>query len=1000
MAVSFDGIDDKLERTTSVISGTVFTVYCRFKLNSIGTTERIVGISNISSASNYLAITASSSNIWELSWRGGGSSPNASGWVFETWGTTDTDWHTLVFIARASNDYEIYFDNVLVATSSVSSTPSGLNRTFLGHWARSISSGFGNCDISEFASWTTDLSTDQVRQISGGIKGTVLGIEPLNSTSYIPLDDYPNEQSVDGLTFRDTSGNNNTLTGDNGVNNTGLISIAEPVMSYQSEIILPAEELIDANETDTFEISDSILVTDTIVKESDSILISDSVITQDTTVQELENLQITDSIIVTSTNVDAKFASKIISINPLIFVTDTSPIEIVKIDTTDPSNITWIIQTVSSVNNAKDIAINTTNDFIYIAGDQGQVVKVEVADLANQEIIDLSDTDDLLTIETNSNFGLTYAGTENEVGELYVIDERETFQLNSDLQVISPQEFQLESDFNIIETFKMDSNFQVLSEITFQISSDFKCLDKQEAEVFPPSPPDPSPPPAPSPITPLDTINPINLTDYQVFIDSVELEDTDLILNSISMTHSQSEQSTATFQLSRKHDQLNTTLKGLTRTITNQNSVEIKIKGRTEFNGEISEVSGEYNDDEEFVVVNALADEKTNQFNEITMSLPSLNERLSLYDILVQNPRIFNPIAEEDNEENPKKFKGIRVNLGDQITQSLEKIRIDDGKGNNATAIQNGIFNAIQNWTYFWGTINAKKFGNVKLGEVAAQSFFYIGTSLAPVSEDLWTLNNANHHRQRIHDDLVLKLGDGILTDDDLVGIVDNPTNIRLQLQNKGFLSVTIITKKFKQTTDQTELDLSGITGNEQSEVYEKMKQKLGFIVGDAPFKDISVRNGQKITKSKLVDEVDRLSSIKEAGFNFTEFAKKVAELEFEKLKNINGNILPDTSCTFNLTIDAYLYYGISLLTKINIDNTTETDIYNKNNGFPVSVKSITITSANRQVSLKMDNIKSTRELEEINDQFPDEEDDEYNEEEQRTLIAIKKSMRTGLNVQ
>ena len=733
---------------------------------------------------------------------------------------------------------------------------------------------------------------------------------------------------------------------------------------------------------------DSLTITSSL---EDPNLISDVSITPDI-------LSITSSLEAPFFPVIGSLISKIISVNPLIAVTDTSLVQIIKIDTTDPESLIFESVTISNINNAKDVAVNSTNDFIYVAGSNGLIVKVEIADLTNQTTIDVSDIDDLLTIETNSNFGLTYAGTENDTGELYVIDERDTFLIDSDFRVIAPQQFKIDSDFNIIATFKMDSDFQVLAQQTFLVNTDFKCLTKIEVIVFPPSPPDPSPPPSPSTIIPLDTIKPIKLTDFQVFINSVELEDTDLILDSISIIHSESEQSSASFRLTRKHDQLDTTLKGISSIITNENTVEIKIQGITEFNGNISELDCQYNDNIEFVQVNAFSPEKTNQFNNITLSLPSLNSRLSLYDILIQNPKIFYGVTNDD--DNPKKFKGIRVNLGQIISQLVNKRTIDDSLGLIADGIQNGVFVPIQNWTYFWGTVRASKFGDVELGETIAQDFFYIGTSLAPVSEELWNLTKASHHRQRIYDDEIIKLGDGTVTVSDLNGLVDNPSSVHSQLNSKGFLSGNTITNKFKKTTDSSELELIGVTSNEQTEVYEEIEKQLGFTVGEAPFQDISVRNGIFVTKSKLTDEPDRLSSIKEAGNNFVEFAKEVARLEHEKLKNINGNVLPDTSCTFNLTVDAYYYYDVSLLTKINVDNTTDANIYNNTNGFPVSVKSITITSADRRVSIQADNIKSTRELEEINGNFPSEDDDEYNEKEQRVLIALKKNMKTGLNVE
>lgn len=743
------------------------------------------------------------------------------------------------------------------------------------------------------------------------------------------------------------------------------IRISKGVARWTSNFTPPTEEYsdVDVDASENLQVSDSIQTFDTSVIETENLEIADSIEVIDTTVQESEALQISDSIIVSATNTDAKFISKIISVNPLIFVTDTNPIEIIKVDTTDPENITWIVQTVPGISSAKDVAVNTTNDFIYIAGSAGQVVKVEIDDLANQTIIDLSDTDDLLTIETNSNYGLSYAGTENTTGELYLIDERDTFLLDSDFQAISQKQFTLDSDFRTVLTFKMDSDFQVLSQQTFRLDSDFKCLTKPAVT-------------PPVTVNPLDTIEPIKLTDFQVFINSIELEDTDLILNSISITHSAGKESRASFELSRKHDQLNTTLEGVSSIITNQNPVEIRINGVTEFSGYISELNCQYQNEREYVLVNALAEEKTNQFNNITMSLPSLNSRLSLYDVLIQNPQIFNPVIDPDNEDNPKKFKGIRVDLGTEIRQRVTKFDIFDSTGSIAEEIQDGTFKPLQNWTYFWSPTVEKIDGlgivnhptdealedldrdlpiterkpwlsiHNKLQEIFdrfnpdsdrgfstnAIRFLYIGTSLAPVTEDLWDLQFARHWRQRI---------------------------------------------------------------------FENDEEELGFYeVGEAPFQEISVRNGVFIAKPRLVDENDGLYSIKDAEYNFVDYAKEVADLEYEQLKNINDEILPDTSCTLNITVDAYLYYDISLLTRINIDNTTETGIYKDSNGFPVSVKSITITSLNRQVEIQADNIKSVKELEELNSQFPDENDDEYNIEATRTLISLKTDMKTRLKVQ
>jgi hypothetical protein len=368
--------------------------------------------------------------------------------------------------------------------------------------------------------------------------------------------------------------------------------------------------------------------------------------------------------------------------------------------------------------------------------------------------------------------------------------------------------------------------------------------------------------------------------------------------------------------------------------------------------------------------------------------LPGLTSRLSIYDVLIQNPKIYNPYVDPTNEDNPKKYKGIKVNLGTKIEQTLSKWTISDTTGAIASAIQEGTFNPQQNWTYFWSP-TVTKFANnldnfnVGLGDTSDIRFFYIGTSLAPISEDLWNLDKAHHWKQRILDDI-------------------ETGKIELANPSPGY-----ITTEEVQTPSQNPVGWKTGIAHGQTPSYGVNTWQQGYktyetyyYIGEAPFKEISVRNGVKITKPKLVDTPTALYSITDASHDFSQYAKKVADLEYENLKNINGNILPDTSCSFNLTIDAYFYYQISLLTQINIDNTTQANIYNNANGFPVSVKSITISSANRQVILDADNTKSQNELDIINSQFPDEDDAEYNEPERSVLIALKTDMRTQLEVE
>lgn len=661
-----------------------------------------------------------------------------------------------------------------------------------------------------------------------------------------------------------------------------------------------------------------------------------------------ENLQLTE-IVSASIPQTANNASKIISYNPLIFVTDTDPAKIGKIDITDPENPIHTVFTLTGAKNAKDVARNSVTGFLYVACADGIVVKIDETDLSVQTIIDLGDTDDLQTIEVLDAFNITYTSTDSSTGELYMLDNRTTVLGDFRLDVLSTQKVYGDFQFDSIQVKSMNSDFTVLSTITTGFATmNFNCLGFVTVEGGPDVPIDLG-----SPVTPLDQLVPIKRTDFVVFVDSVQLEQFDVDLSTINIIHNIGEESTVTFRLNRKHDKMDYDLEGNNRQITNQNAIKITIKGITEFDGFISNLNCQYNETEEFITVTALATEKASSFNNTLLSLPSTNTRLGLYDILIQNPQIYNPVL-DPNDDNPPRYLGIKVNLGEKRLQSNYRffefdsnITVSNGElfdpetgekiinlstvGRIAQKIQNGTFIPQQNYTYFWSPI-AQKFGNINLGNISLQEFKYIGTSLSPVSEDLWFLQNAKHRIQRQRDDIITDLG--------------------------------------------------------------------YYMVGTAPFKEINVRNGIFIPKFRWSDEGGALYSILDAGYNFEDYAKEIADLEYQKLFNINEQILPETSCDINLTIDGYYYHSLTLLTRINIDNTTQTDIYKNSNGFPVSIKSININSGNMKTSLTCDNLKSNSELAIIDGNYPDEDDDQYNDEEQRIFIAQKKDMKTGLKVE
>lgn len=162
---------------------------------------------------------------------------------------------------------------------------------------------------------------------------------------------------------------------------------------------------------------------------------------------------------------------------------------------------------------------------------------------------------------------------------------------------------------------------------------------------------------------------------------------------------------------------------------------------------------------------------------------------------------------------------------------------------------------------------------------------------------------------------------------------------------------------------------------NRTQRIYDDDITNLGYYyLGEAPYMEISCRNGIYETKDKWEDRADGLYIVKDEAYNYDPYVRKFASIEYQKLKNINDTILPITNCDVHLSLDAYYFYDIKLLKRLNFSNTTLSNIYNNLNGFPVSVKLINITFNDMKVNLQCSNQWSSIELKEFDEELPDEE--------------------------
>ena len=641
--------------------------------------------------------------------------------------------------------------------------------------------------------------------------------------------------------------------------------------------------------------------------------------------------------------IDNSYAQQIISYNPLIYVTNQDPAQIVHIDISTPSSPVKTVYTLSGVKNARGVVLNDTNDYFYVICDEGKVVKVQKSDLSNQTTIDTSDSDTFQEVDCLDTQFKTFLSTDDSDGEIILIDESEIKKINTDLRWLKQVEEIISTRLDTIKGKKIDTDLRWIAETSKIINTDLRWIKYDYDEI---------------------SLHPINRTsDWVVKINGTDMVPlNDVQMDSITITHDINTEKTkgsiATFILNRRHDKLDYDNQGTSSQITNNNAVVIEIDGQEEFSGKIFNLVCA--NDGETVTVTAKGSRPSDKRQTVKIPLASIGDNAHLYQCFLNSPIIDKPYLDtrqviqgesgtywtgsvwdgdvenaltfatysaaesyingvatgntlfHDNvpevanyDATPNYYKGITVDLGTQIEQNIMRYSSFQETSSLADEIEAGNFQTKQNWIYFWFATFVHYITNT-----SATTLRYLGKSLGSLSTDLWEITGASYKYQKKLDDIETDLG--------------------------------------------------------------------SYQTGSAPYRKISPKNGKKITKYQWEDKNDGLYLSKDAGYDNEQFAKDVANIEYSKLKNINGDVLPVTSADIQLTLDGYYYYGIKLLTRINITNTTTANIYNANNGFPVSVKTITINSGDMKVTLNCSNQYSQLELDEIDEDYPSEDSSEY----------------------
>ena len=550
--------------------------------------------------------------------------------------------------------------------------------------------------------------------------------------------------------------------------------------------------------------------------------------------------------------------------------------------------------------------------------------------------------------------------------------------ITSDARILVYNEEKVNTDFRTRIEAESLANMFLATQFGAKISCDFRTRKDTESKIstdlrFTLYAPD------------LVSLHPLARTDFHVYVDDIELGDSDLKLDSIKIVHSADNKSNAEFVLLRKHDDLNNPT-----TITANNVVKIYLKTKLEFTGRI--VTLDTNSEEESVNVKCETDIITEDYNIVTKELPLtvLNTQIHLYDILINDVSIQNyyPSTKLVIVGEGKYWTGTAW-----TTRLSQALTFDDF----ATA-QDYIESRIQTYLEQYESEHALSF-NIPVGHLYTYTDFdyYIHEDIDNIFlKKVPTVENYEQSPQ-YYKGVMIDLGKETRQQIFITYVTHNTQVTAQKVEDGTFKFLPNYTYFWRASVNwfdwnggyrpsgwqyigtslgSLSTDLYEITGADYryQRILDDYLLGLGFYtLGTAPFKSISLKNGKKITRPKWVDKEDGLYYERDDGYDYESYDKQIAALEYDKLKNINGDISPISSANLDLTIDGYLYYALKLLTRINIANTTTVNIYKNSNGFPVSIKQISIDSSTMKVNLVCDNQKSEHELEIIDGTYPDE---------------------------
>jgi hypothetical protein len=325
------------------------------------------------------------------------------------------------------------------------------------------------------------------------------------------------------------------------------------------------------------------------------------------------------------------YASKIISYNPLIIVSNTSPVTVSFVDVSSPDTPVYTMYTYAGCNNALDVVYNASLGKIYVACSDGIILEINASTPTSYIINNTGAVGNLTSLAVLSSFLEVFGGTDYNLGEIVSMYEGSAAQIVCDIRASQVINSIVGTNIHTVNGAMVSTDIRCSALVNSSIGCDIRCIDEAFADL---------------------SITPISRPDFHVFIDDTELTGEDVQLSSIEITHTADEKSQATFILARKHDNVNYLLnpdgsQGAYVPILGSHTVKITIAGHEEFGYDTPAYIWDIDTksaNEEVKIVAYSQLPKQDERSTVTLSIPAINDKLHVYHALIDNPEINNPI--------------------------------------------------------------------------------------------------------------------------------------------------------------------------------------------------------------------------------------------------------------------------------------------------------------------------------------------------------------------